>query len=224
MCKAFFCFKVPIIFYKTQQGLLALWFYIRYDSIMMPTKEQAMALLESGFLKNPGKWKNHSIITAKCAYKVASRCPHLNAEKAYIFGLLHDIGRQDGVSCFAHIIRGYDFLIALQYDEAAQICITHSFPIENIEHYIGERDVSDSDLKRTAELLQVFTYTDYDRLIQLCDSLALPDHSTDIITRMTDVKTRYGVYPQEKWNKNLELKSYFERITQLDMDNLDIHL
>lgn len=46
--QSLFCFKVPIIFYKTQQGLLALWFYIRYDSIMMPTKEQAMALLENG--------------------------------------------------------------------------------------------------------------------------------------------------------------------------------
>ena len=30
---------------------------------------------------------------------------------------------------------------------------------------------------------------------------------------MNDVKQRYGYYPQEKWNKNFELKDYFEKKT-----------
>ena len=28
--------------------------------------------------------------------------------------------------------------------------------------------------------------------------------------RMNDVKNRYGFYPKAKWNKNLEIKDYFE--------------
>ena len=32
----------------------------------------------------------------------------------------------------------------------------------------------------------------------------------DIETRMLDVKRRYGYYPQEKWDNNFWLRSYFE--------------
>lgn len=32
----------------------------------------------------------------------------------------------------------------------------------------------------------------------------------DIKERMEDVRRRYGLYPQEKWNRNLALKKYFE--------------
>ena len=29
--------------------------------------------------------------------------------------------------------------------------------------------------------------------------------------RMNDVKSRYGYYPQEKWDRNIALKEYFEK-------------
>ncbi len=32
----------------------------------------------------------------------------------------------------------------------------------------------------------------------------------DIEYRMNDIKQRYGNYPQIKWNKNMEIKKYFE--------------
>lgn len=32
----------------------------------------------------------------------------------------------------------------------------------------------------------------------------------DIEERMSDVKRRYGAYPQEKWDANIRLKAYFE--------------
>ena len=32
----------------------------------------------------------------------------------------------------------------------------------------------------------------------------------DIELRMEDVKQRYGSYPKDKWNRNIELKKYFE--------------
>lgn len=51
---------------------------------------------------------------------------------------------------------------------------------------------------------------DYDRLIQLCDSLAGAEGVLDIEERMEDVRRRYGSYPEEKWNSNLRLKREFE--------------
>ena len=58
--------------------------------------------------------------------------------------------------------------------------------------------------------LQTVTMDDYDRLIQLCDSLAGAEGVLDIEERMEDVKQRYGSYPKEKWDQNLGLKKLFE--------------
>ena len=51
---------------------------------------------------------------------------------------------------------------------------------------------------------------DYDRLIQLCDSMAGAEGVMCIEERMEDVRRRYGGYPQAKWDTNLALKRYFD--------------
>lgn len=61
--------------------------------------------------------------------------------------------------------------------------------------------------------MQNIVYDDYDRLIQLCDSLAGSEGVMDIEERMADVKRRYGSYPPEKWEANLQLKHLFEEKT-----------
>lgn len=53
-------------------------------------------------------------------------------------------------------------------------------------------------------------FDEYDLLIQLCDCLAGTEGVLDIEERMSDVKERYGTYPQEKWDLNIRLKEYFE--------------
>ena len=60
-------------------------------------------------------------------------------------------------------------------------------------------------------------YDDYDRLIQLCDSLAGAEGVLDIEDRMNDVKKRYGSYPQDKWDSNMRLKRYFEEKMKKDI-------
>ena len=62
-------------------------------------------------------------------------------------------------------------------------------------------------------VLQQCQYDDYDRLIQLCDCLAGSEGVMDMETRMADVKRRYGQYPQEKWDMNMQLKQLFEERT-----------
>lgn len=48
---------------------------------------------------------------AEAARFIASKDLELEEEKAYIFGLLHDIGRHKYLSGMHHIREGYNFLI-----------------------------------------------------------------------------------------------------------------
>lgn len=141
----------------------------------------------------------------------------MDAEKAYVLGLLHDIGRKFGVRHLGHVSNGYRFMMSLGYDEAARICLTHSFNNHTLDEYIGKLDVSDEEMKMIKTELARTVYDDYDRLIQLCDSLAGAEGVLDIEDRMNDVKKRYGFYPQDKWDSNMRLKRYFEKKMEKDI-------
>ena len=177
---------------------------------MLPTREQAEALLREAEACNPGPWGNHSRTAAHCAEKIAQACG-LDPEKAYILGLLHDIGRKFGVRHLGHVSDGYRYMLALGYDEAAKICLTHSFNNHTVDEYIGKFDTTQEELALIQQTLSATLYDDYDRLIQLCDALAGAEGVLDIEQRMEDVKRRYGFYPQAKWDSNLALKAHFER-------------
>lgn len=176
---------------------------------MIPTREKAEELLRDGEACNPGAWADHSRAVAMCAEKIAAACGDMDAEKAYVLGLLHDIGRKFGVKHMGHIYDGYHYMTELGYDEAARICLSHSFSIQKLEDYIGKWDVTLEEQQELRALLAEMVYDDYDRLIQVCDSLA-GITVVDMEERMADVKRRYGSYPQDKWDRNLELKGYFE--------------
>lgn len=177
---------------------------------MIPTRTEAQRLLTEAESCNPGQWGDHSRVAAHCAEKIAAACDGMDAEKAYVLGLLHDIGRKFGVSHMKHIWDGYTYMMSLGYEEVAKICLTHSFSIQNIHDYIGRFDIEDDKVRELEQALAAAEYDDYDRLIQLCDSLAGSEGVLDIEERMNDVKRRYGSYPQEKWDANLRLKAYFE--------------
>lgn len=98
----------------------------------------------------------------------------------------------------------------LGYDEAARICLSHSFSIQRLEDYIGRWDISPGQQEELRIKLGEMEYDEYDRLIQVCDALAGVT-AVNMEERMGDVKRRYGAYPQDKWDKNLELKAYFEQ-------------
>lgn len=55
-------------------------------------------------------------------------------------------------------------------------------------------------------------YDDYDRLVQLCDALALPSGFCLLEKRFVDVAIRYGTPPVTvaRWKKILEIKMLFE--------------
>jgi hypothetical protein len=180
----------------------------------IPDKTQALQLLEDARQMNPGPWVTHSLYVAKAAEAIAGRHPSLNEEAAFVFGCLHDIGRRFGISDMRHILDGYQYLMSLGYDDAAQICLTHSFPILRVESAAGKWDCSKEELQFIENKLKQVTITDYDRLIQLCDALALPTGFTLIEKRFVDVTMRHGFndYTIHRWKAYLDLKTYFEKM------------
>lgn len=179
------------------------------------TRATAEFILEESVKLNPGPWEQHSIAVAKAAEKIAMAvCQNggnLDPDKAYVYGLLHDIGRRVGPTYIAHVIDGYEYLSNMGFEEAGRICITHSFNLQTVDDYIGKIDVSDEQLEKIKTLLTERPLSDYDRLIQLLDSTCSADGTQNLEARMNDVKARYGYYPQGKWDKNFELKAYFEK-------------
>lgn len=183
---------------------------------MIPTREKAEELLRDGEACNPGAWADHSRVVALCAERIAAACGDMDSEKAYVLGLLHDIGRKFGVRHMGHIYDGYRYMTELGYDEVARICLSHSFSIQRLEDYVGNWDIPVEQQEELRMRLEEMEYDDYDILIQVCDGLA-GITVVDMEERMADVKRRYGAYPQDKWDKNLELKAYFEEKMQQDI-------
>lgn len=176
-----------------------------------PDRERAKELLAEAEERNPGPWGNHSRTVAHCAEKIALACGDMDFEKAYILGLLHDIGRRFGVRHLGHVSDGFSYMRELGFHEVARICLTHSFHNQTTEEYIGKFDTTEEERQLIETALEQVTMDDYDRLIQLCDAMAGSEGVLDIEERMNDVKARYGFYPQSKWDANMELKAYFEK-------------
>lgn len=180
---------------------------------MILNKETAILALKEASKTNPGPWTNHSRYVAKACKYIASRCNWLSAEQAYLFGLIHDIGRYAGVSSEKHLIDGYRYCMERGWEKAAQICISHAFMIQDINTSIGTFDVSEEDYLFMKQFIENAVYDDYDRLVQLCDALALPTGFCLLEKRFVDVTIRYGFHPStiDRWKKILDIKSYFEK-------------
>lgn len=176
------------------------------------TCKRAETELERAGKLNPGKWTEHSRFVALACKNIAAQCRDLSSDKAYCFGLLHDIGRYAGVTSEKHLIDGYRFCMERGWEKAAQICISHAFMIQDIKTSIGTFDISDEDYFFMERFVKNAVYDDYDRLVQLCDALALPTGFCLLEKRFVDVAIRYGTPPVmvERWKKILELKELFD--------------
>lgn len=177
----------------------------------MISLQQAQRELQQAAAMNPGPWIAHSQSVAENARLIAQRAG-MDEQRAYLFGLLHDIGRRAGVTGIRHIFDGYDYMMALGQPEAARICLTHSFPLPDIRAFSGKMDCTGEQLAFLQDFLNRCSYDDYDRLIQLCDAISLPGGACIVEKRLVDVALRHGVTERsiEKWKAFLQLKKQFD--------------
>lgn len=173
-----------------------------------PDRRNAEQLLAAAVGENPGPWGDHSRVAARCAERIAQACG-MDGEKAYVLGLLHDVGRRFRVRDLGHLYYGWQYMQRLGYPQVAKICLSHSFPNQDMQYYIGKIDIPDEEARDAEARMLEIEFDDYDRLIHLCDALAGSEGVLNVEERMADVKRRYGNYPQAQWDKNLELLDYF---------------
>lgn len=74
----------------------------------MLNPKQAEKELEIGAKLNPGPWVKHSRSVGLNAKLIADKIDILDSNKAYVMGLLHDIGRRAGIKSIMHTFVGYD--------------------------------------------------------------------------------------------------------------------
>lgn len=178
---------------------------------MLPSFETARRELQSAYDMNPGPWVRHSQNVGAAAKYIAEKVPGMNAEKAHILGLLHDIGRRVGiVDISAHVYAGYQYCMEKGWDEAARICMTHSYPLMKDE--FGDEPIR-ADEKEIKAFLTRTEPDDYDRLIQICDALATDYGFVILEKRFVDVTRRYGIMKNyiKGWEVTFAGKEYFEQ-------------
>lgn len=187
-----------------------------------PSVAESEELLRWADAQNPGPWYNHSLTTGYAARKIAERAG-LDAEKAQAYGLLHDIGRYEGVRNMHHIYAGYLLMMEKGWPDAARICITHSFPVRDLDAYIGTRDVTEQELREIISLLENAEYDDYDSLIQFCDAICMPQGVVPMETRMFDVIYRYGGLNDnimQKWRAYYAIKERLDALCECNVFSL----
>jgi hypothetical protein len=174
-------------------------------------KKTADELLTWAGKKNPGKWVEHSYNVARSAKAIAKECL-LDSNFAYILGLLHDIGRYEGITNLRHVYAGYNLMNEKGYNDVAKICLTHSFPYKNFGSFQGNIDCTLEEINYLKDELEKTEYNDYDKLIQLCDGISLAEGITFMEIRIVDVVKRYGFneHTLNKWKSIFEIKKYFD--------------
>ncbi len=179
---------------------------------MIPTISQAEVELHLAGELNPGPWVRHSVNVGIAARLIAEKIDGMDADKAYVLGLLHDIGRRVGVvNIPKHVLAGHDYACQHQWDEVAKICMTHSY-------ILMEQDIDDASASPEEQVIRPYLAACqpdcYDLLIQLCDSIATDYGFVILEKRFIDVARRYGVWPTtiERWNRTFAIKEEFEAL------------
>lgn len=179
----------------------------------IPDLATARSLLEEAGKRSPGPWVAHSQRVAEAAEIIAAHLQALDPRAGYVLGLLHDMGRREGATGMRHVLDGYRYLAAQGYEAAARVNMTHSFAVKDLHAIFGEWDCSRDELGFIQTYLAGIEFDDYDRLIQLCDALAMADGFVLMEKRMLDVAMRYGGINDHilaKWRVTFAIKADFE--------------
>lgn len=188
---------------------------INFDGQGVPTLEKAKYILMEAEKLNPGPWVKHSLNVAEAAKLIAEQTDDMNPELAYILGLLHDIGRRRfGIIGMRHSIDGYNYAVEQGYDLVGRICLSHvAFRYNNKVIIVGKWNGTKEEHNFIVDYLSKTEETDYDKLIKLCDYIALDSGFLLMEKRLIEMAIRGGVneYTIPRWKSSFEIKNYFEQ-------------
>ena len=197
-----------------------------------PSLEQAYKIWRKGYeyrcttthFEAKEEYIFHTKGVAEAARIIAVATREMNAEKAYILGLLHDYGKKydERQENRFHGRSGYEELKAMGYTTSARICLTHTFPCKEFKNEDYPSYSLDCLCWAHEELAKI-EYDYYDRLIQLCDMFFEGMNKVDFESRFKGIVYRYNL-PERLLDvlmKNaLNLRCYFENKTGQDIYQL----
>ena len=193
---------------------------------LLPSRTEAETILSKAETQNSNHWSTplaeHCRVVARFAETVAGKCG-LDADKAYIFGLLHDIGRYEEPPGDYHVYGGYILMKEKGYDAVARVCLSHSFPFQDIRAFGGGGYKGTPDkINVIKTFLTEATYDDYDKLIQLGDAVAKSEGVCLIEVRQFEIIRRHGFddFTLKKWDAIFSLKNYFDKLCNTDIYDL----
>jgi putative nucleotidyltransferase with HDIG domain len=188
---------------------------------MTPSRDEVERLLTWANECNPGVWSEHSRVVARVAETIANKCG-LDTHRAFVSGLLHDIGRYEGVTGLRHTYAGYELLNSKGYGLIAEICLSHSFPYQNIGEYFGVNDCSPRETEIIMSYLSNTVYNEYDKLIQLCDAIGAVTGVCLVEVRIMDVIRRHGFssLTLNKIEAIFENKALFDKLCNMNIYDL----
>ena len=183
----------------------------------------------------PPNWKSipqnqksfaHSRTVANAAKLIASRTNELDPGKAYIYGLMHDLGKfyLKKEEMYKHPRVGYD-LLKESHPDIAKICITHPFPdFKSYDHILHYHKNDEVESKKTFEILGKIEKDNYIELIQLCDKLSRLDDYVSLENKVKWYLETYNLDPNEvvqQYISNLtKTKQKFDKMTGVDVYSL----
>lgn len=105
-------------------------------------------------------------------------------------------------------------MMSIRQEEVARICLTHSFPLKDVNTFIGKYDCSCEQKDFLQKFLENLEYDDYDILIQLCDAISLPSGACIMEKRLIDVALRHGLpdFTIDKWKAFMRTKKHFDKL------------
>lgn len=159
------------------------------------------------------EYRIHSRGVASFAAILAEHVPELDANKAYILGLLHDYGKRidESYKRNFHAREGYDAMMELGYTDVARICLTHSFPTADFKD--ADYGYPQDWLDWARAKLQNVVYDDYDKLVQLCDMFFEGENVVSFQNRIAGIQRRYNLKAeqlQDLYDNAENLKTYFD--------------
>lgn len=189
-------------------------------------KKEEKYALENG--RPQGTWHtyyDHIYNVAKVCKIIASRTKHLDPEKAFMIGLLHDIGKmKETYTGEFHGIAGYNMIINKDPD-IAKGCLLHSFVSDEIYDFekckkfqrVNDRKQYDFIL----EYLSKNPMNDYDILLQMADSIGDYRGFISIEDRIDDFLERHNIL-EKKFSENIlkpriDNKKYFDKLIGQDV-------
>lgn len=160
--------------------------------------------------KNLGPWVTRSKIIGKSA-KIIGKDLGLDEDIAFACGSLFDIGKKEKKKGLENNLRSFHILRNESYFFPAKIAISHSFILKDINSYLGEMNLKEKDINTIKNLLLSYSYTDYDKLIQVLDN-SITDTYLGIEKKQEILKEKYGKIPfeDEILKKLIEYEKYFE--------------